>query len=232
MGQAVELAGGRGYLALPPGTGPGLILLHEWWGLVDHIRSVCDRFAAAGFVVLAPDLYRGRTAATADDARALLQRLEEGPVTETLQAAAAFLGLHPCVNAPKVGVLGFCMGGRLALYAGCRVSGIGAVVDFYGGANPPFPIDPTTLQAPFFGLFAGRDRTVSRQSVEALQQTLREGRKHCELALYPEACHAFFNDSRPEVYDRAAAEDACLRAVAFLRKFLVPRDSRSEVGGT
>jgi carboxymethylenebutenolidase len=121
-----------GYLALPPsGSGPGLIVLQEWWGLVDHITQVADRFAAAGYVALAPDLYRGESAAAPDDAQRLLMALDLPFVGQALRGAAEYLRAHEAVHPRKVGALGFCMGGLLALYAAtAHPDVIDAVVDF------------------------------------------------------------------------------------------------------
>lgn len=211
-----EPAAGKGYLALSPAPGPGLILLHEWWGLNAHIRSVADRFAAAGITTLAPDLYGGRTAPLSDPAaaRTLIQSLTPEGVESVLTAAAQRLS-------PRgIGVLGFCMGGRLALYAGIKTPGIAAVVDFYGGANPPFPLDLAAMRAPVLALFGGKDRSIPPAAIAALSEGLKAARKHIDVAVYPEADHAFFNDTRPDVYDPAAAEDAFERSVAFLKRFL------------
>lgn len=209
-----------GYLAAPKGKGPGLILIHEWWGLNAHIRTVADRFAAAGFTVLAVDLYGGRLATDAETATSLLQGLTETGVEAALKAAAAALLTHPSNSPPRIGVVGFCMGGRLALFAGCRLPEVGAVVDFYGGANPPFPLDFSALKAPVIGLFAGKDPSIPPEAVQTLAEGLRGAGRHVETAVYPEARHAFFNDTRREVYDPAAAADAWERAGGFLRRFL------------
>ena len=216
----VETGGDRAYLALPPRPGPGLVLIHEWWGLNPHIRSVADRFAAAGFATLAVDLYAGAVAKTPEEARTLLGRLDEKAVETAVKAGVAFLGVHPSVASPQVGVLGFCMGGRLALLAGCRIEGVGAVVDFYGGANPAFPLDLPAMRAPVLGLFGGLDKSIPPEAIEAVRSGLKAAGKHVEVAVYPEAGHAFFNDTRAEMYNAAAAADAFERATTFLRRFL------------
>ena len=121
----------QGYLATPAaGKGPGVLVIQEWWGLVPHIKSVCDRFAAEGFSALAPDMYHGKTASEPDEAGKLFMALNIAQAEKDLAGAAKYLASHSSTS--KLGVVGFCMGGQLALFAGCTQPSIGAVVDFYG----------------------------------------------------------------------------------------------------
>jgi carboxymethylenebutenolidase len=207
----------RGYLALPPrGSGPAVLVLQEWWGLVDHIRDVCDRLARAGFVALAPDLYRGETATDPDRAGRLMMDLELPRAARDLDGAVAALLGETATAGGSVGVIGFCMGGQLALFAGTRNRRIGAVVDCYG-IHPNVKLDLAGLVAPVLGIFAERDEFVPPDAARKLESELRAAGKRCSFTLFPGVGHAFLNDSRPDAYDAASAERAWGMLVAFLR---------------
>ena len=156
-GQEIEFASDgesvAGYLAVPAGGhGPGVLVIQEWWGLVDHIRDVCDRFAREGFVALAPDLYRGERAGDPDTAGRLMMGLEIPRAARDLEAAVRALLGHSAVVGAHVGAVGFCMGGQLALFAATRSARIGAVVDFYG-IHPNVSLDLSGLSAAVLGVF-------------------------------------------------------------------------------
>ena len=224
MGEMVEFpfAGGntRGYLSVPTsGTGPGVIVIQEWWGLVDHIKDVCDRFAAEGFVALAPDLYHGKTAKSPDEAGKLMMALRIDQAEQDLSAAIEYLATLDSTTSEKVGVVGFCMGGALSLYTATKNPHVGACVVFYGG-HPNVKPDLPNLHAPVLGLYAARDGFVTPDSVHQLESKLKELGKQIEAHIYPGTDHAFFNDARPEVYNAEAAADAWRRTVEFLRKHL------------
>lgn len=210
----------RGYLALPAsGAGPGVLVIQEWWGLVDHITSVADRFAAEGFVALAPDLYDGTTTRSPDDAAKLFMALNIDRAAADLRGAAAFLQAHGSVRGPRVGAVGFCMGGQLALYAGTvEPERIGAVVDFYG-IHPKVPVDPGRLKVPVLGHFGTRDASIPVESVRELAAAVQAAGGQFEACFY-DADHAFFNDTRPAVYDQTASRLAWERTLAFLRTHL------------
>jgi carboxymethylenebutenolidase len=211
----------RGYLALPPrGSGPGVLVLQEWWGLVDHIRDVCDRLARAGFVALAPDLYRGETATDPDTAGRLMMDLALPRAARDLDGAVAALLGETATAGGTVGVVGFCMGGQLALLAGTRNRRIGAVVDCYG-IHPNVTLEWKDLSAPVLGIFAEQDSFVPPEAVRKLEADLRAAGKRCSLTIFPGVGHAFLNDSRPDVYDAAAAERAWGMMVSFLRAELL-----------
>src|SRR6185369_14593879 len=124
----------EGYLAIPvSGDGPGIVVLQEWWGLVDHIKSVCDRFAGEGFVALAPDLFHGKTTKSPDEAGKLMMALRIDEAEKDLAGAVEYLLQHDAVSFAKAGTIGFCMGGALSLYAASKNSKVGACVVFYGG---------------------------------------------------------------------------------------------------
>jgi carboxymethylenebutenolidase len=207
-----------GYLASPAtGRGPGVLVLQEWWGLVGHIKNVCDRFAAAGFTALAPDLYHGQTADEPDRAGKLFMALNIAEVEKDLRGAARFLAGHSTTT--KLGVVGFCMGGQLALFAATLNPSIGATVNFYG-IHPNVKPDYTKLSGPVLGLYAERDSFVSPAVAREVDRAIKEAGKHSEIHIYPDVDHAFFNDERKDVYDRPAAEDAWRRTLTFLRQHL------------
>lgn len=209
-----------GYLALPPaGKGPGIIVIQEWWGLVPHIKKICDRFAAAGYVALAPDLYHGESTKSPDQAGKLMMALNINVAEQDLAGAASFLLAHDAVTGTKVGTVGFCMGGALSLYAATRNPNVGACVVFYGG-HPNVHPDLPNLYAPVLGLYAERDGFVTPESVRELEKNLTALGKPHEFHIYPDADHAFFNNERPEVYNEAAAKDAWGRVLEFFQKRL------------
>jgi carboxymethylenebutenolidase len=220
-GREIEFASNgeraRGYLALPERkSGPGVLVLQEWWGLVDHIRDVCDRLARAGFVALAPDLYRGATATDPTAAGRLMMDLELPRAARDLDGAVAALLGETATAGGTVGVVGFCMGGQLALLAGTRNRRIGAVVDCYG-IHPNVTLEWKELAAPVLGIFAEQDSFVPAAAVQKLEADLRAAGKRCHFTVFPGVDHAFLNDTRPDVYDAAAAERAWGMIVSFLR---------------
>ncbi len=220
-GNDLEIVAGpdgmRGYLALPPsGRGPGVLVLQEWWGLVDHIRDVADRLAREGFVSLAPDLYHGERTDDPDVAGRLMMDLEIPRAARDLEAAAEFLVRQDAVAGARVGAIGFCMGGQLALFAATRSPRIRAVVDCYG-IHPSVPLDPSGLEAAVLGIFAERDQWVPPDAARRLEAELRAAGKRATVRIFPGVGHAFMNDSRPDAYDAVAAARAFADAIAFLR---------------
>ncbi|HJQ33779.1 MAG TPA: dienelactone hydrolase family protein [Pyrinomonadaceae bacterium] len=223
-GQMIEFQsnGGttRGYLSVPEGgKGPGVVVIQEWWGLVPHIKDVADRFAAAGFVALAPDLYHGDVARSPDEAGKMMMALNIAQAEKDLRGAVQYLLNHEATAGDSVGTVGFCMGGALSLYAASKNAQVGACVVFYG-IHPKVEPDFDNLRAPVLGIFAEKDTFVTPDVVRALEETVREHGKAIETHIYPGADHAFFNDTRPEVYDREASADAWRRTVDFFRTHL------------
>jgi carboxymethylenebutenolidase len=207
-----------GYLAAPAaGKGPGVLVLQEWWGLVQHIKNVCDRFAAEGFTALAPDLYHGKTASEPDGAGKLFMALNIGQAEKDLRGATTYLAQHS--PTAKLGVVGFCMGGQLALFAATLNPSIGACVNFYG-VHPNVKPDYSKLSGPVLGLFAEKDQFVTPQVARDLDAAIKKAGKQSEIHVYPNVDHAFFNDERPDVYHKAAADDAWRRTLAFFRQHL------------
>jgi carboxymethylenebutenolidase len=207
-----------GYLALPAsGSGPGLVVIQEYWGLVPHIKSVTDRFAREGFVALAPDLFHGETTASADIAWKMLLALRVEEAEKDLRGAVQYLAQHKAVQSGKVGTVGFCMGGALSLFAASNAN-VAACVVFYG-IHPSIVPDIPNLQAPVLGIYAEKDSFVSQDAVKKLDDELtRHGKRH-EFHTYPGVDHAFFNDTGKN-YNKAAAEDAWTRTIQFLRREL------------
>jgi carboxymethylenebutenolidase len=228
MGEMVEFPSnggtGGGYLAPPQeGAGLGVIVIQEWWGLVDHIVEVCDRFAAEGFTALAPDLYHGKTVPNGepDEAAKALMALDLERAARDLSGAVDFLQGHDSVRGHGLAVVGFCMGGGLALWlATLRPDAVRAVVPFYGIAPRGTEPDWSALTAAVEGHFAEHDDMNSPEEIAALEARLTELDKDVRIFTYPGTAHAFFNDTRPEVYDEDAARQAWVRTLEFLRSKL------------
>lgn len=210
----------NGYLSPVKGGAPAVVVLQEWWGLVEHIKDVCDRFAAAGFTALAPDLYKGQKTSSPDEAGKLLMALNIAESEKILRGAIYTLLAHPACASKSVGVIGFCMGGQLSLYAAStNPEKVSACVDFYGihpNVDPPIE----QLKAPLLGFFAEKDQSVNAQAVEALRERLQKAAKQHEFHIYAGVDHAFFNDTRPEVYNAEAATDSWNRTLEFLGRYV------------
>ncbi len=207
-----------GYLATPAsGKGPALLVIQEWWGLVGHVKNVCDRFAAEGFTALAPDMYHGQTASEPDGAGKLFMALNIAQAEKDLRGAATYLLARSSTK--KVGAVGFCMGGQLALYAATLNPSVGACVNFYG-IHPNVKPDYSKLSGPVLGLFAEKDQFVNPATATALDAAIKGAGKQSEIHIYPNVDHAFFNDERADAYNKAAADDAWRRTIAFFRQHL------------
>ena len=225
MGEMVEFPsnGGTasGYLATPPaGGGLPVVVIQEWWGLVPHIKDVCDRFADAGFVALAPDLYRGESTTEPDEAGKKMMAMNMEAAAKDMSGAVDKVA--EVAGSDAVGVVGFCMGGGLALVlATQRPDKVKACVPFYGlipwpDANP----DWSKLEAAVEGHFAGDDGFFTPDQARELEATLRELGKRATFEIHEGADHAFFNDTRPEVYNDGAANRAWESTITFFAKEL------------
>ncbi len=201
------------------GSGVGVVVLQEYWGLVPHIEDICDRFSAEGFTAMAPDLFQGDTTTDPDDATTMMQALNIGTTEAILRNAILSMLTNPAVTSERVGIVGFCMGGQLALLAATINPAIGACVDYYG-IHPNVRPVLRDLQCPLLGFFAERDHMTPPTAVAALDAELALLRKDFDLTIYPGVDHAFFNDTRPEVYNAEAAQDSWDRMLAFFRKNL------------
>lgn len=227
MGETVEFPSNghtcSGYLATPSsGRGPGVVVIQEWWGLVPHITDLCDRFAAEGFVALAPDLYHGRATREPDEAGKLLMELNLAEAARDMLGAATWLAAGGRTAGDRVGIVGFCMGGALALYAATLSDVFAAVVPFYPymGVTAAAKPDVTSIKGAVLGHFAERDEAYTHDQVDALEAELRGAGVDVEFFWYAGADHAFFNDTRPEVYDADASLLAWERTRAFFRTHL------------
>ena len=218
-GKMVEFRsnGGKtaGYLALPKtGKGPGVLVIQEWWGLVGHIKNVCDRFAAEGFSALAPDLYHGETANEPDAAGKLFMALNIEQAEKDLRGGAKYVAEQ--ASTAKIGAVGFCMGGQLALFAATVNQNVGAVVDFYG-IHPNVKPDYSKLSGPVLGLFAEKDGFVTPETARQVDAEIKKAGKQSEIHIYPGVDHAFFNNDNKAAYNKTAADDAWRRTLAFFR---------------
>jgi carboxymethylenebutenolidase len=222
MGETVSFPanGGTasGYLARPAsGSGKGVIVIQEWWGVNDNIKGIADRFAKEGFVALAPDMYHGTVTAEPDEAGKLLMALNIPQAEKDLKGAVTYL--KELTGGP-VGTVGFCMGGALSLFAACNSDGeVGACVDFYGG-HPMVKYNFDGLTAPVLGIWAEHDDFVN-PNVPGYEEELKKRGRTYDFHTYPGTEHAFFNDEHPEPqYNPKAARDAWEKTLAFFRKHL------------
>jgi carboxymethylenebutenolidase len=213
----------EGYMAVPDfGPGPGIVVIQEYWGLVPHIQDVCDRFADAGFAALAPDLFHGQTTTEPDEAGKLMMALNIEQATKEMSGAVDHLRASDAVSSQKVGAVGFCMGGGLAMALACeRPDAIGACVPFYGLIPwPDLQPDWSRLDCPVLGHFAENDAFFGPDQARALEQRLHDHGKEATIIVHPGAQHAFFNDTRPEVHDPELSGHAWDQTVNFLKRNL------------
>lgn len=220
MGERVEFPSNghtcNGYYA---GKGPAVVVIQEWWGLVPHIEDLVDRFAADGFAAIAPDLYHGKTTKSPDDAGKMLMELDIERAYQEISGAADYVLGRPECTSSKFGVVGFCMGGALAQFTATRNEKVGAAVSFYGGFKK-VPLEWDNLRAPLLLIYGENDKGVPPSQGIELQKKLRAMGKNVDVAIYPSADHAFFNDARPEVYKPEAAADAWRRTIELFRQNL------------
>jgi len=209
-----------GFLARPKkdGTYPAVIVIHEIWGLVDHMKDVSARFAREGYVSLAVDLFEGKTVTKLEEGRKFREQFTEEKIIGDLSRAFGYLKNLSCVNPKGIGSIGFCMGGGLSLLFACHNKELAAAVVFYG--RNPSPIDRVkTIQCPILGNYAGADMAITESDIALLKQTLTRYKKTFDIKTYPEAPHAFFNDTR-ESYRGEAAKDAWTRTLQFFNSYL------------
>jgi carboxymethylenebutenolidase len=217
-----------GYFVLPPsGTGPGVLVIQEWWGLDSGIKQMADRLGVAGFVALAPDLYHGELAGHTemDKAGRLMQSLPPDRAARDMSGAVDFLANHPAVSSDGVGVMGFCMGGMLAfIIAANRPDKIRAVVPFYGFPQGNMEPDWSKLTASISGHMAEHDNYFSPAAAKALEAKLRGMGKDVTLTVHPGTGHAFMgpHNALGTLNEKIAAE-IWPRAVSFLKDKLPPK---------
>lgn len=226
MGELIEFpsngTSGQGYIATPAqgaDATTGIIVLQEWWGIVDQIRHTCDRFAGAGFSALAPDLYHGTTVPLTEPDEAAKQMMALKMETSAKDLSGAVDELIRRTGRTEIGVIGFCMGGGMALVlATQRPDAVRAVVPAYGLIPwPDAQPDYSRLEAAVLCHVAGEDEYFTPAAAGELESKLQGLGKEIESHIYPGAGHAFFNEDRPEAYDRDSAELLWERSVAFFR---------------
>jgi carboxymethylenebutenolidase len=210
----------KGFLAKPNEVGrhPGVIVIHEIWGLVDHIKDVGSRLAREGYVALAVDLFEEKIVSKLEEGRTLRERFTEEKILGDLNGAFNYLKTLSYVNQNRIGSVGFCMGGGLSLLLACHNRELAAPVIFYG--RNPSPIELVkNLRCPILGNYAGADMAITESDINLLKQTLTKYDKKFDIKVYPEAPHAFFNDTR-ENYRPEAAKDAWQRTLRFFNEQL------------
>lgn len=211
----------QGYLALAKEKGPAVIVVHEWWGLNDHIKDVCDRFAKEGFNAFGIDLYKEEPTKDPVIAQRRMTNLVNNRerVLEDIKEAIDYLNSLSNVEPKNIGITGFCMGGAVTLYAACELGDkIKAAAPFYGMPKM-FPLNFDNLKAKVLGLYAGEDPFIPKEDIEYLKYEL-EKRNKGTLYIYPGVNHAFFNNTRTEVYNEEAAKDAWHKVIEFFKKEL------------
>lgn len=210
-----------GYLAVPAGEqGPATIVLQEWWGMDDHIRSVCDRLATEGFFALAPDLFGGETTTQPSEAQQKTMALSMDEAEPQMCGAAEYLSQQPGFEGNGVGSLGFCLGGGLSLWAAATCPQITAAVTYYY-VMPHGKPDFSRIKGPVLGHFGTADEFISHEEAKALEAQLREAGVNVTFHYYDGKGHAFFADhNRLGTYDPDAAQLSWERTVSFLRSAL------------
>jgi len=219
-GEMIELAGARAYLSLPAGAAapvPGIVVIHEWWGLNQNIEYWADRLAGLGYAALAVDLYSGQVATTPDQAMTYMKAVDGDAARRILSAAVDFLASDPRVRAPRRAVVGWCFGGGWSLQTGIDHPELDAVVVYYGQPE----LDPARLghiKGKLLGIFANRDKGITPDKVNALEQALHQAGVDATIRRY-DADHAFANPSSGR-YDEPAAAAAWQEMVGFLTRNL------------
>lgn len=216
----------RGYLAQPKleGARPGIVLIHEWWGLNDQIKGVADRLGALGFLTIAPDLYGGRVADEPGLAHELMRGLNEGRAVAIIKAAIDYLKHYDGAADRSVGTLGFCMGGGYSLQAALRGADVRATVMFYGSVETTKEA-VMPLRAPLLGIFGAQDRGIAVEDVKKFEAALRAAHKRSLILIYQNVGHAFMNEAGLN-YNKTVADSAWARATRFLTEALRPLPKR------
>jgi carboxymethylenebutenolidase len=208
----------NGWLVRPGAGRPGVIVLQEWWGLVPHIQDVAARFAAQGYVTLAPDLYHGKSTVDAEEASHLMKGLDWGRALQEI--GGAIRHLRDVEGVDRVGVTGFCMGGALTVLS-ATLPGVDAWASFYG-FPPAGGADLSTIASPGLIFFGEQEEYFSVADAQAFAGKQRAAGRACEVVVYPNAAHAFFNNDRADAYRRDAANDAWRRCLDLFGRALRP----------
>lgn len=209
------------YMARPDDDAqhPGVIVIQEWWGLNEHIKDVTRRMADAGYVAISPDLYRGQVAEEPDEAMKLAMDLVQDDALADISACVQYLLSLDIVVPKSIGVMGFCMGGGLSAGMSTIGNGVGACAIFYGGLRGDFESLVPLVQVPFLGIFGEADAGIPVASVKKLESLLEEHGKTHDINIYPDAPHAFFNDTR-DSYRVDHANDAWAKTLAWFDQYL------------
>lgn len=208
----------QGYLAKPARpNAPGIVVIQEWWGLQDQIRGICDRYAAAGFEALAPDLYSG-TVVPYHDAAAAGKEMGSLNFIDATEQTVRGAVLYLRKTGAKAGLTGFCMGGAVTIIGACRIPEISAAVCFYG-IPPEAAAKPAGVQVPLQGHFSNNDGWCTPQVVDGFEAGLKAANKTYEFYRY-DADHGFVNEQRPEAHNRICAEQAWERSLDFWKRYL------------
>lgn len=212
--------GADAFVAFPPNvkSAPGIIVVHEWWGLNGQIRNVAKRLAQQGYVAIVPDLYHGKVASDPEDAHVLMRGIDDGEALGTLRAASDWLAQDPRTLKRKRGILGFCMGGGLALQSAIDNPQLAAAVVFYGSPESR-PERIAALKVPLLAHFGADDQGIDVSRVKAFEATLHAAGKDAEIDVYDGAGHAFMNEEQAS-YRPEAARLAWARTLDFLQKRL------------
>lgn len=210
------------YIAMPDGAGPhpAVVVIQEWWGLNDHIKQIAERFADEGFAAIAPDLYYGAVATEPDEARKLAMAADWTNALAVIQTAIDTLLAHDEVQPKRVGMTGFCMGGGLAWHGAAKLQHIAASVPFYGGGPDMSDAEVAQIRCPILAFYGELDQGVPPSKAAARAAQMDKTGVRYENIIYPNAHHAFFNDTRPHQYSAEASADAWARMLALFREVL------------
>ena len=221
MGEMTKIDSVPGYLARPAGNGPwpGLVVIQEWWGLSDHIKSVADRLAGVGYLSFAPDLYQGELANLGDREKAseLVEKYEAAAPEMLTRVYDAFKKDSDCNG--RIGSVGFCFGGYMSLALGIRRP-LDALCTFYGGGMQELFNQLDKIHSPVLGLYGDQDRSVPAGTIEEFDELLGKYKIPHEVIVYPKSGHAFFRDTDPNSYRPEAAKDAWDRVTRFFTENL------------
>lgn len=229
-GTMVKVGEAQHYLALPKDKQaplPAVIVIHEWYGLNDHIKHWADRLAGEGYAALAVDLYRGTVAKTSEEAMAAMKAVDAAQAKATLHDAFAFVASDDRIKAKKRGCIGWCFGGGWSLKLAIAEPDLDACVFYYGQ-----PVDDEAelgkIQAPVIAVFGSKDRSIPKEKVDALEASMKKLGKDCRVLRY-DAEHAFANPSGQR-YDQKNAAAAWTEARAFLQKHLASDKAENASG--
>lgn len=202
----------------PDKTNAAVILIQEWWGINDHVRDIASRYAKEGYACIAPDLFRGKVAKNTEEASRLMHELAIEDGISTIRSTVEEVGRK--YGPERIGITGYCMGGTFALRAACEIDTLAAAAPFYG--DVPEERTLAQMKVPVLFIAGARDQWITPEKVSELKEAAHKHSLPVEVVTY-DADHAFFNDTRPEVYNPEAAADAWQRVLNFFRGLLLGR---------